>query len=61
MNTKLNKDEKPWVLEFPGLSTINLGDPEIQKELIKWGFAVGIPGGELLFRKSVRLVALKEE
>jgi hypothetical protein len=44
-------------LEFPELETINLGDPEIQKQLIKWGVAVGIPGGEFAMVKSTKLLA----
>ena len=48
---------KPWVLEFPELETINLGDHDIQKQLIKWGFAVGIPGGEFVVTKNVKLIA----
>ena len=50
-------DKKPLVIEFPKLDTINLGDPEMQKELIKWGVVVGIPGGEMVCTKSVKLVA----
>jgi len=45
------------VLEFPELETINLADPEIQAHAIKWGLAVGIPGGEILFKKDARFVA----
>ena len=50
-------EAEPWVLEFPELETINIGDPEIQRELIKWGLATGIPGGEFIANRSFRLVA----
>jgi len=52
-----DSEGKPWVLEFPELETINLADLEIQRQLIKWGLAVGIPGGEFYITKNVRLVA----
>ena len=62
MTTKVieNKHEdadSTWVMEFPELETINLGDPYIQKQLIKYGLAVGIPGGEIIMKKSVKMVA----
>jgi len=49
--------EESTILEFPGKETISLSDPEIQKELIKRGFAIGIPGGEFIVTHSVKLVA----
>jgi hypothetical protein len=49
--------EESTVLEFPGKETISLSDPEIQKELIRRGFAIGIPGGEFIVTHSVKLVA----
>lgn len=51
------KEDKPLVLEFPKLDTISLADVDIQKELIKWGAAVGMPGGEMICIKAVKLVA----
>lgn len=48
-----------YVLEFPDLETISLGDPDIQRQLIKWGLAVGIPGGEFCVTKNVKLIAGK--
>lgn len=57
--TMIQYKDKPWVLEFPELETVNIGDPEIQAQLIKWGFAVGMPGGEILCTKRVILKAVK--
>jgi len=57
------KDDKPedgkprFILEFPELDTINLGDPDVQKQLIKWGCAVGMPGGEIIMTKNVKMIA----
>ena len=49
--------EKPLILTFPKLNTIDLADPEIQAELIKWGVAIGVPGVHIEFVKAVELTA----
>ena len=53
----MTKEEKPLVIEYPELETINLNDPEIQKDLIRKGVAVGIPGTSIIFTEHVELVA----
>jgi hypothetical protein len=58
-STCYEEEDGNWVLEFPELETVNLGDLDIQRQLIKWGMAVGVPGSEFVVIKSVRLVALK--
>lgn len=55
--TKMEDDQEVHVIEFPELSSVNINDPEIQKEAIKWGVAVGIPGGDIIFKKNARFVA----
>ena len=57
MDTSAYRKDKTYVLEFPGLETIDLANPEIQREIVKWGFAVNAPTGELIFTKNVKLVA----
>jgi len=59
MDMQLIRDEERFIIEFPGLYEIDLSDIELQVELIKFGVAVGIPGGQLIFTKNVRLVATK--
>ena len=60
LNTSLLcQDDKPWVLEFPELETINLGDPDVQKTLLSWGLAVSTPNGGIVITKDVKLVALR--
>ena len=51
------KREVPWRIMYPGLEVIDLSDPEIQKDLILKGVAVGVPGGEILFTHNVVLEA----
>lgn len=53
------KSSKEYVLEFPGLTKIDLGNREIQADIVKWGFAAYTSAGGLMFTKNVRLVALK--
>ena len=48
-------------ITFPDLDKINLNDVEVQKELIRSGVAVGMPGGPMVFTESVRIVAGKNE
>ena len=57
--TLIQQDDKPWVLEFPELETINLGDPEIQEQLKKWGLAVSTPNGGIVVTRDVKMVATK--
>ena len=53
-------EDAPWVLEFPGLDTINLGDPDIQDQVIKWQLADPAENGHgLIFKRNARLVAGK--
>lgn len=49
--------KKPWVIEYPDLETIDLSDPELQKDLIRKGMAVGVVGGPIVFTQAVDLVA----
>ena len=46
-------------ITFPKLDKVNLNDIEVQKELIRQGVAVGMPGGLLIFTESVKIVANK--
>ena len=50
-------EDSTYVLEYPDLEFINLNDPEIQKDLIKRGVCVGMPGGLLIFTEDVKIVA----
>lgn len=50
-------DKKPWKIEYPDLEYVNINDPEIQKDLIRKGVAVGVPGATLIFTQPVLLVA----
>jgi hypothetical protein len=60
MDMKLIQDDGHCTIEFPGLYEIDLSDTELQRELILFGVAVGVPGGQLIFTKNVRLEATKE-
>jgi len=51
------KRKKPLVIKYPDLEVINLGDPELQKDLILKGVAVGMPGGHIVFTRDIELVA----
>jgi hypothetical protein len=54
----MSKEEKPQVIvDYPDLENIDLSDIEVQKDLIKLGICVGMPGGELIFVQSVEIVA----
>lgn len=53
----MTKEEKSWVINYPDLENISLNDIEVQKDLIKMGVCVGMPGSELIFVQSVKLVA----
>lgn len=44
-------------LYYPDKEAIDLNDPEIQRDLIKRGIAVGIPGGDFYFKENVELIA----
>lgn len=48
---------KPWKIDYPDLETIKLSDPEIQRDLIRKGVAVGLPGTHILVTKGVVLTA----
>jgi hypothetical protein len=53
-------EKESRVFEYPKLTTVNLADLGIQKDLIAEGIAVGIPGGEIMFTRDVKLVATGE-
>ena len=53
----LIQEDETLVIEFPDRDEIDLSDLSLQRELILMGVATGIPGGEMIFTKSVRLVA----
>jgi hypothetical protein len=59
MDMKLIDNDEHCTIEFPGLYEIDLSDPELQRELILFGVAVGVPGGQIIFTKNVRLEATK--
>jgi hypothetical protein len=53
----MTKEKRSLVIAYPGLKNIDLNDIDVQKDLIKAGVCVGMPGGELIFVQSVKLVA----
>jgi hypothetical protein len=48
---------EPIKIYYPDKEIINFSDPDIQRDLILRGIAVGIPGGEFYFKKNVELIA----
>ena len=59
--TVYHNEESALVLEFPELDVVDISDHEVQKYIIKYGGAVGLPGGPLIFTQRVELIAGKEE
>lgn len=58
MITKVNvwKEDGTLFMEFPELKTIDMQDEDVQKYIIRYGGAVGVPGS-LIFTQSVELIA----
>jgi len=55
---RIDKEKEPEVIiEYPDMGSIDLNDEEIQRDLIKRGVCVGMPGGTMIFTHSVRIVA----
>lgn len=45
------------IINYPNLDKVDLNDIEVQKDLIRRGVAVGMPGGLLIFTESVKIIA----
>jgi hypothetical protein len=48
-------------LIYSDLKTIDMSNEEIQKDLIRNGCMVGMPGGEMMCKKSVTIIAGKSD
>lgn len=59
VSTWRDEEDGPLIMEFPELAEINMNDHELQKYLIKYGVAVGLPGTTLHFTQAVQLRAGK--